>query len=467
MFKTFTKGGIHPAENKITAGSGIIIPPLPELVTIPLLQHIGAPSKLLVNKGDEVKAGQLIAQSEGFVSANIHSSVSGVISKIDKFYDSSGYKREAVQIEVIGDDWLETIDKTDNLVSEIELAQPEIIRKIMDSGIVGMGGAAFPSHVKLAAPRGKKIERLVINGVECEPYLTADHALMLEKGEEILVGISLIMRALAVENAVIGIEINKKDAIEHLAALAAQYNGIDVQGLKVKYPQGSEKQLVKAVIHREVPSGGLPIDVGCVVFNVGTMFAVYEAVQKNKPLIDRITTVTGYSLKSPANFKVRFGTSVEHLVAAAGEIPEGTGKIISGGPMMGRAINDLSIPVTKGTSGILLLEEERSHRKPVQNCIRCSKCISVCPMGLEPYLIMAFTEKEKYDNLDHNHIGDCMECGSCSFVCPANRPLLDYIRLGKTKVRELKMKKSESPIESGGVSGKVGIAFKKIGINYK
>ena len=444
MFKTFTKGGIHPAENKITAGAGITIAPLPEVVTIPLLQHIGAPSKLMVNKGDDVKVGQLLAGSEGFVSANIHSSVSGKITKIDKLFDNSGYKLDAIQIEVEGDEWLDTIDQSDTILKEIGITQPEIVKKIQESGIVGMGGATFPSHVKLAAPRDKKIECLLINGVECEPYLTGDHALMLEKGEEILIGISIIMKALQLEKAAIGIEENKTDAIDHLTRLAQNYDNIHIQGLKVKYPQGSEKQLIKAVKNREVPSGGLPVDVGCIVFNVGTMFAVYEAIQKNKPLIDRITTVTGYGLTSPANFKVRLGTSIAHLLEAAGGIPEDAGKIISGGPMMGRAINDLSIPVTKGTSGILVLKEEIANRKPVQNCIRCSKCITVCPMGLEPYLLMAMAFREKFDGLEDQHITDCMECGSCSYICPANRPLLDYIRLGKTKVREIKLRKRES-----------------------
>ncbi len=440
MLRTFKNGGIHPAENKITAGSGITVPALPEMVTLPLLQHIGAPSKLIVEKGDEVKTGQLLARSEGYISANLHSSVSGKITRIDKFIDNSGYKRNSIQIEVSGDNWLENIDQSGTLVKEFGLSQPEIVNKIHELGIVGMGGATFPTHVKLSAPRDKKTKCLLINGVECEPYLTADHVLMLEKGKEILVGIRITMKALQVDKAIIGIEANKQDAIDNLSSLAEQYDGISVQGLKVKYPQGSEKHLIKAVHNREVPSGGLPIDLGCVVFNVGTMFAVYEAIQKNKPLIERITTVTGHSLKSPANFKVRLGTSIAHLIEAAGGMPEDTGKIISGGPMMGRAINDLNIPVTKGTSGVLLLQEESAHRKPVQNCIRCSKCISVCPMGLEPYLIMALTVNEKIERLEENHIMDCMECGSCSFICPANRPLLDYIRLGKVKVREFKRK---------------------------
>jgi electron transport complex protein RnfC len=444
MYKTFTKGGIHPAENKLTAGKGITDPPLPGIVTIPLLQHIGAPAKLVVNPGDEVRAGQLLASSEGFVSANIHSSVSGKITKIDKFVDSSGYKRNAIQIAVEGDEWLDTIDRSNKLVIDIPYDQPEIIKKIQHSGLVGLGGATFPTFVKLMAPREKKVECLLINGVECEPYLTADHALMLEKGEEILVGIRIIMKALLVKKAVIGIESNKKDAIDHLSRLAQQYEGIHIRGLKVKYPQGSEKQLIKALSNREVPSGKLPVDVGCVVFNVGTAFTVYEAIQKNKPLFERITTVTGYDLASPANFRVRLGTPVNHLIEAAGGMPEGTGKIIAGGPMMGKAINDLNIPVTKGISGILLLHEDRSHRKPIQNCIRCSKCISVCPMGLEPYLLMAMTINEKIEGLEDQHLTDCMECGSCSYICPANRPLLDYIRLGKARLRELKRKKRDT-----------------------
>jgi len=385
MPETFTLGGIHPAENKITAGKQIINLPIPPVVTIPVLQHIGTPAKAIVKKGERVKTGQLIANGEGFISANIHASVTGIVSKVEKLIDSSGYKRMAIEIETTPDEWMEQIDHDLKLVSDISLTIPEIMVRIWESGIVGLGGATFPSHVKMTFPRGKKVELLIINGVECEPYLTADHALMLEKGEEILVGIRIVMTALGVKQAFIGIEINKADAIEYLQKISGKYPGILIRELKVKYPQGSEKQLIKALTGREIPSGGLPVDVGTVVFNVSTMFAVYEAVQKNKPLIDRVVTVTGKSLKNPGNFRTRIGTHVSELIRAAGGLPENAGKIIGGGPMMGKALNSLDVPVIKGTSGLLVLDDQESRRRPVMNCIRCARCISVCPVGLEPY----------------------------------------------------------------------------------
>lgn len=434
VFKTFPLGGVHPPENKLSAGKKLRKVALPEMVTIPVSQHIGAPAKILVNRGDRVKTGQLIAESAGFVSANIHASVTGTVKKIDDFIDTSGYRKTAVQIETEEDEWTEGIDLSDSLIREFSLTGEEIRKKILASGLVGLGGATFPSHVKLSVPRGKTAEYLVVNGVECEPYLTADHALMLEKGEEIMVGTRLMMRALGVEKAIIGIENNKPDAISYLHELAQKEQGISVEGLKVKYPQGGEKQLVKALLGREVPSGGLPIDVGVVAFNVGSIFAAYEAIQKNKPLIERVVTVTGKSLKEPSNFIVRIGTPVRHLIESAGGLPNETGKVVNGGPMMGKSLNSLDTPVVKGSSGILIFNEEEAHRKEVQTCIRCTKCVSVCPMGLEPYLLQAMSERELWDRCEHEKIMDCIECGSCSYICPSNRPLLDYIRLGKNRV---------------------------------
>jgi len=437
VLKTFVKGGVHPPENKLSASRPIESLPLPQTVSIPLSQHIGAPPVPLVQKNDRVKTGQLIARSEGFVSANIHSSVTGKVVKLEDVMDAGGYRRPAVTIQVEEDEWMPEIITTPGLIKEFDLSVEEIIEKVKEAGIVGMGGATFPSHVKISVPRGKKVELLIINGVECEPWLTSDHRLMLEKGEELLVGIRLIMKALQVEKALIGIENNKPDAIEHLSGLCLGEKGISVVPLKVKYPQGGEKQLIKALTGREVPSGGLPIDVGTVVHNVGTAFAVYEALQKNKPLIERVVTVTGPSVKNPSNFLVRTGTPVNHLIEAAGGLPEDTGKIISGGPMMGKALNSLRVPVTKGTSGILILPESMSVRKPVLPCIRCSRCIFVCPMGLEPYLLMTLSEKEMTERMEKEHAMDCIECGSCSYICPSNRPLLDYIRLGKAQVNQL------------------------------
>ncbi len=432
--KTFPKGGIHPPENKLTVREAIKRLPVPENVTIPINQHIGAPASVIVNAGDYVKTGQLIASGQGFVSANIHSSVSGKVNKIDRVRDSSGYNQIAVFIDVEGDEWMGTIDRSDKIVTDIALSREEITKRCYDSGIVGMGGAAFPSHVKMNIPEGKKCEILLINGVECEPYLTADHRLMIEKGEEVLIGVSILMKALKVEKAMIGIEENKPDAISHLAKLALDHHGITVHSLKLKYPQGAEKQLIKALINREVPMGHLPIDIGAVVHNVATAFAVYEAVQKNKPLFERVVTITGKSLANPGNFLTRLGTPISKLIEAAGGMPENTGKIISGGPMMGKAIINASVPVVKGTSGIILVPDSESDREEIKPCIRCGKCVSVCALGLEPYLMMKLSEKGFFEKAEISGVANCMECGSCSYICPAGRPILDYVRLGKATV---------------------------------
>ncbi len=432
--KTFPTGGVHPPENKITAGVPIEQLPVPATVVIPVTQHIGAPAEIIVNKGDSVKTGQLIASSKGFVSANIHSSVSGKVSKTDTVTDLSGYKQKAVFIEVSGDEWVETIDRSQGLNRDIKHSSEEIIKKCAEAGIVGLGGATFPSHVKLSIPQGKRCDLLIINGVECEPYLTSDHRLMLEKGDEVLTGVTILMKALGVERAVIGIENNKPDAVAHMSKLATGYPGISVLPLKVKYPQGAEKQLIKALTGREVPSGKLPVDVNSVVHNVGTAFSVYEAIQKNKPLFERVVTITGKTLSKPGNYLVRTGTPLRALVEAAGGLPENTGKVICGGPMMGKAVASLEVPVVKGTSGIVILPDDEAVREKSGPCIRCAKCVSVCPMKLEPYLLMTLSEKKLFEKAEAEKITDCIECGSCSYTCPASRPLLDYIRLGKSRV---------------------------------
>lgn len=432
--KTFQKGGIHPPENKLTAAKQTEVLPLPVSVAIPVSQHIGAPATVIVNKGDSVKTGQVIAGSKGFVSVNIHSSVSGKVNKIDSIVDTTGYKQTAVFIDVEGDEWVDSVDRSDDIITDIKLSPEEIISRCQESGIVGLGGATFPSHVKLSVPSGKRCDLLIINGVECEPYLTADHRLMLEKGKEILVGISILMKALKIKRAQVGIENNKTDAIVHLKKLAASFEGIEICPLRVKYPQGAEKQLIKALTGREVPSGRLPIDVNVVVHNAGTAFAVYEAVQKNKPLIERVVTITGKTLANPGNYLVRIGTPVSLLIEKAGGLPDDTGKIISGGPMMGKALINTDIPVVKGMSGIILFPSSESDRMPSQPCIRCAKCVSVCPLGLEPYLLMLLAQKGLFEKAEEERITDCMECGSCSYTCPAGRPLLDYIRLGKSTV---------------------------------
>ncbi len=437
MFKTFKIGGVHPEANKLSAAKAIVDAQLPKVAIIPLAQHIGAPANAVVQKGDKVKVGQLIGEANGFVSANIHSSVSGTVSKVDLAVDVAGFKKPAVFIDVEGDEWLETIDRTDTLIEEIKDDAKTIVGKIKDAGIVGMGGATFPAHVKLAIPEGKKADFLIINGVECEPYLTADHRLMLEKSRELIVGVKILMKAIGVEKAYIGIEANKPDAISKLTDLCAKEQGIEVVPLKLKYPQGGEKQLINAVSGREVPSGKLPIDAGAVVQNVGTAFAVYEAVQKNKPLIERIVTVTGDTVATPSNFRARIGTPVAELIAAAGGDVEKSGKIISGGPMMGKAMANLESTVTKGTSGILMLNEEKAVRPEAGPCIRCAKCVDACPMGLEPYLLMQYSQRQMWAEDQANHIMDCIECGCCIFSCPAKRPILDYVRLGKNTVGKI------------------------------
>ena len=323
------------------------------------------------------------------------------------------------------------IDRSETLVRECNLEPKAIIDLVSQAGIVGMGGATFPAHVKLSVPPGKTAEYLIINGVECEPFLTSDHRLMLEKPEELLVGISILRKALGNPKTVVGIERNKMDAIHLLMEKAKSFEGIEIQPLIVKYPQGGEKQLIEAVTKREVPAGKLPIDVGCVVQNVGTAFAVYEAVQKHKPLFERVVTVTGPSLKQPGNFMVRVGTPISKLLAAAGGLPEDTGKVISGGPMMGKALKNIDAPVTKGTSGILVLPEKIATRKTPDVCIRCSKCSEGCPMGLEPWLLYKLGQGSDTEWMEREDIMSCIECGCCSFTCPANLPLLDFIRLGK------------------------------------
>ena len=437
MLKTFRIGGIHPKDQKVSAGNAIQTIAIPNQVIIPLGQHIGAPCQPVVKKGDAVKVGTLIGKSVGFVSANIHSSVSGTVLKIDKAVDTSGYRRDAIFIKVEGDEWEEKIDRSSDLKKECDLSSREILDKIAAAGIVGMGGATFPTHVKLTPPPGSKPEILIINGVECEPWLTSDHRVMMEKTEEIMVGITIVMKALNVEKAIIGIENNKKDAIEKFEKSAKSYSGIVIQPLKVQYPQGGEKQLIDALTGRQVPSGALPISVGAVVQNAGTVLAIYEAVQKNKPLVERVVTVTGKDVKQPSNIRSRVGIPVANLIDAAGGLPETTGKIVSGGPMMGKALASIEVPVTKGTSGVLIIPTLEAKRKAMKDCIRCAKCVSVCPMGLNPTLLMNLTEFEVWDGAEKHRITDCIECGSCSYTCPADRPLPDYIRLGKGRVNTI------------------------------
>ena len=432
--RTYRIGGIHPAENKLSNDAATQPAPLPKQAIFPMGQHIGAPAKPVVKKGDKVKVGTMIAEAGGFVSAPIHSSVSGTVFKVDNAVDASGYMRPAVIINVEGDEWEESIDRSETLVKECNLSAEEIVKKIADAGIVGMGGACFPTQVKLCPPPAFKAECVIINAVECEPYLTADHQLMLEHAEEIMVGVTILMKAVKVNKAFIGIENNKPDAIQLMTKVASAYAGIEVVPLKVQYPQGGEKQLIDAVINRQVAAGALPISTGAVVQNVGTAFAVYQAVQKNKPLFERVISVTGKSLARPSNFLARIGTPMKQLIEACGGLPEDTGKVIGGGPMMGKALINTDVPTAKGSSGILIMNNKEARRGEPQPCIRCAKCVSACPMGLEPFLLATVSSLGDFEKVEKEDIMSCIECGSCQFTCPSNRPLLDYIRLGKGKV---------------------------------
>lgn len=433
--KTFPKGGIHPSENKLSRTKAIEALPLPEVVNIPLAQHIGAPAVAKVAKGDKVLTGQLIAEAGSFMSANIHSPISGTVTAVDLATNGQGLRQPMITIQREGDDWAEGIDRSETLVRECSLSPAEIIDRIKEAGIVGMGGATFPTHVKLSIPNGKKAECLIINGVECEPYLTSDHRMMLEHGEEIVVGVTILMKALGVEKAYIGIENNKPDAIAHLQQIVTAYPGVEVVPLKVRYPQGGEKQLIVAVTGRQVPPPpALPIDVGAVVCNVSTTYAVYRAVQKGMPLIERVVTITGKNLKKPQNLLTRMGTPVASLIEAAGGLPDAVCKVINGGPMMGRAMVDLASPVTKGCSGITVMSGREAQRRDASQCIKCAKCVSGCPMGLEPYYLSKMTQKKGWDEIEANMVTSCIECGCCQAVCPAYLPLLDWIRLGKQTV---------------------------------
>ena len=435
--KTFPKGGVHPEENKLSAGKPIQDFPLPKQIIIPLGQCLGAPADCIVQKGDHVLTGQLIGTAKGFVSANVHSPATGTVTKVDVVMDHTGYYKPAVFIDTEEDQWAEGIIVTDELLTEIKLEPKQIIDKVKECGIVGMGGATFPTHVKLMIPEGKKAEYIIINAAECEPYLTCDNRLLLEKTQEFLMGVKILMKGVGTDKGVIGIECNKMDAIELLDKTINEhkdlYAGIEVQPLKTKYPQGGEKQLIKAVTGREVPSGKLPIETGCVVVNVASTYAIYEAVQKNKPLIERIVTVTGKSVKEPGNFRVRFGTPANLLIEAVGGLPEGITDVINGGPMMGKSVSVTDFPCIKGTSGILLMTVKEAQDRHQTNCIRCGRCAMACPMGLQPFLLKQLSKLNDFDETEKNNIMDCIECGSCEFTCPANIPLLDYIRFGKAK----------------------------------
>ncbi|MDD6977475.1 MAG: electron transport complex subunit RsxC [Prevotellaceae bacterium] len=436
--RTFRIGGVHPEENKLSHDIATVAAPLPKQAVFPLSQHIGAPAKAVVAKGDKVKVGTLIAEAGGFVSAPVYSSVSGTVAKIDTVIDATGYQKPVIIINVEGDEWEESIDRSDKLetlADHPELTPEEIVERIKTAGVTGMGGAGFPTFIKLCPPPGAKAECVIINAVECEPYITADFRLMMEHADEILVGLDLLMKAAKVDKGYIGIETNKPEAIALLTEKTANDPRIEVVPLKQRYPQGGEKQLVDAVIRRQVPAPpAIPVNVGAIVQNVGTAYAVYEAVMKNKPLFERYTTVTGKLLAHPGNFLVRMGTPMRVLIDLCGGMPEGDNKVLAGGPMMGKALMNIDVPVCKGTNSVTILSGDDAVRKEPDPCIRCAKCVGACPMGLEPYLLATASAKHMWDKVEQEDIVSCIECGSCQFTCPSHRPILDNIRLGKSTV---------------------------------
>ncbi|HUL31934.1 MAG TPA: electron transport complex subunit RsxC [Thermodesulfobacteriota bacterium] len=430
-------GGVHPADNKyLSAHKPTVSAAIPKRVVIPLSQHIGAPTKPLVVIGQEVKKGEKIGETTGFVSAPVHASISGKVVAIASFPHILGVDLPGVVIESDGkDEWVAGLKEN----SDYNMLSSEELKKLVqDAGIVGMGGATFPTHVKLSPPKEKPIDVVILNGAECEPYLTSDHRLMLEKSKEIVEGLRILMRILNVSKGYIGIESNKPDAIEAMNKAVAGSSDVKVWPVKVKYPQGAEKMLIKAIAGRTVPAGGLPMDIGVVVQNVGTAEAIYNAVRYGRPLIERYVTVTGRGVKEPKNFLARIGTPFSQLIEEAGGLTDAAAKVISGGPMMGMSQYTLDVPVIKGTSGITVLTKEEVSTKPYGPCIRCARCIDACPMKLQPSLIGVFIEKGHYQDAKDYNLMDCFECGSCTFVCPANRPIVQWVKKAKKELAKKK-----------------------------
>jgi len=437
--KTFS-GGVHPLSHihhgkPLTEHKETKVLEPPKEVVIPMSRIIGKEAKCLVNKGDYVKKGQLIGEADGFISANVHSSVSGTVVKVENRPHPTGVKRLAVVIE---NDFKEEVAETVVPKDISKLTKKDFVQAVKDAGIVGMGGATFPTHVKFMPPEDAKIDYVIVNGAECEPYLTADHRLMLERPDDVIEGVKAIMKVFDIKHGKIGIESNKQDAIDLLSSKVSESDGIEIVPLLPKYPQGAEKQLIYALTKRKVPAGGLPLEAGVIVMNVGTAAAIYNAITTGMPSIERIVTVTGSCVKEPGNLLVRFGTSFEDCVNACGGLCEDTAKLISGGPMMGIAQPDTSAPVIAGTSGILALNEKEATKHEVSNCIRCARCVEACPMGLIPLQIAAAADAGRTAEAKKYNAMDCVECGSCSFICPSRRRLVQSIRLAKNAIRNTK-----------------------------
>jgi len=432
---TFYKGGVHPPERKeLCEKNSIEVMPLPQEVSIPLSQHFGSPCKPSVKKNDEVKEGDLLGALESGMGAVVHSSVSGKVKAVEECLNPMGAKVLAVNIQVDRDSAPITYQPTEWRNNSPQ----ELLEKVKAAGIVGMGGAGFPAHIKLSPPKEAGVDTLILNGAECEPYLTTDHALMRERSKEILEGAKIILKILGIKRCFIGVEENKPDAIRALREAVdkgKEDNEIQVVVLKTKYPQGSEKQLIYAITQRKVPGFGLPFDVGVVVQNVATTYAIYEAVALGKPLYERVVTITGKGINRTANLLIRVGTKIKDVVDYLGGTREDLRRVVVGGPMMGFAVPTLDIPVTKTTSGILFLTKEEVDESPYKGCIRCGWCLDACPMGIMPNEIGIYVEADRAQETGQFGVFECFECGSCAYVCPAKRPLVQFIRYAKTKAK--------------------------------
>jgi len=437
---TFSMGGVHPEDAKLARGCAIEVLPLPPVVYVSVSQHLGAPAVPCVAVGDKVKAGQVVAEPGGFISAFVHSPVSGTVKSIGPRKDIAGRPVTHIEIVVEGDEWADGIDLTPDIVSEIPTDRAAVLEKIKAAGVVGLGGATFPTHVKLNPPPESKAECLIIDGAECEPYLTSDYRIMIERPDEIVVGTAIMQMVLGGCRAVLAVEDNKPDAAEVLRRSVEKlgYKNMEVALLKCKYPQGSEKQLIDAVLKRRTKPGALPISVGAVVQNMGTALAVYEAVQKNKPLVTNVLTVTGDCISGEKmhNYLFRAGMTLSYIAEYAGGVPADAAKIVSGGPMMGKPIANLDAATVKGSPAILYLSEEATRRGKEGPCIRCGRCADACPMGLEPFLLNRLTRAADVEGLKQNDILSCIECGCCLYSCPSYIPLLDVVRMGKAMAKK-------------------------------
>lgn len=431
------KGGVHPPEYKeLAEHQAIEVLPLPQLVIIPVQQHLGAPAQPIVNVGDEVKTGDKVCEAKGYVSVPSHASISGKVKAIEKRPHPVGGEVLSIVIESDGHD--ESSSSIAPIPNYLAQDVDDMKKKIQEAGLAGMGGAAFPTHVKLSPPADKSIDTFILNGAECEPFLTADHRLMLERPNEILEGVRIIMKILGCKAGYIAVEKNKPDAIALMQKLLSKSgDDIKVIALNVKYPQGAEKQLIKAITNRKVPAGGLPMDVGCLVHNVGTAKAIFDAVSSNRPLYERVVTVTGKGIKQPKNLLVRIGTPFQNLIDFCGGFTEDTIKIINGGPMMGISQFTLDVPVTKGTSGILLLTEKEAEIAEPGPCIRCARCVDICPMNLLPNTLAKLVEYNKFEEAHKLGVLDCIECGSCAFICPSKIRHIHLFKFGKYEVTKM------------------------------